>query len=322
MAGGPVGMENYPRELPAPEGCPEGWIFSEYMYKSGTSAGQLYTRYRHSTINDPKHKGITSILNVITVDAQDRGLNVEQELAKMHAIREEAAQRRAALRDEGKEEREYYGPLDGPTVKAFPGWKTDYEFKQSCMQTHVTYTDLHGTRWKLLKDLEHHFGQMIIDGKADEVNKIMGRDSSSSAAGVSAPPTKRRRNLAEDNSEEKGKAGSTDSETERVQASGDLHLGDGYKLQDIASGKNWVVLPDDVLEVDMAALGQRLAKTGMKSGSQTPRRHAFSGGLADISLYRSGRLLVRTSSRSIAHKVAVTFMGALNEADFELSLKS
>lgn len=86
--------------------------------------------------------------------------------------------------------RKELGSLSGEIVFALPGWKTEWNYRQSCNQTHVVYITDESTAvqlgwmteegpksWLLLKDLEAAFGAVLEGGgkKANLVRDIFAR---------------------------------------------------------------------------------------------------------------------------------------------------
>lgn len=169
----------YPREIPVAEGVPPGWKAIEQAYgESSTAAGKTYIRY-HSL--DGKHRSITSPMAVIKLDAEMNGYDVEvamleykelQKRKKEKEASERTVEREAAglVKGEKREKaiehfRAAFGPLDGPTVHAIPGWKTRWDFLANCNQTHVVYIEPSGKEWRLLKDLEACMGTKMENGE-------------------------------------------------------------------------------------------------------------------------------------------------------------
>jgi len=170
---------NYPREIPVAEGVPPGWKAIEQAYgETSTAAGKTYIRY-HSL--DGKHRSITSPQAVIKLDAELNGYDSEvavleykerlkrkkeQEASERTVEREAAGIMKGERRDKAIERfRSAFGPLDGPTVHAIPGWKTRWDYSVNCNQTHVVYTEPSGKEWRLLKDLEACMGAKMENGE-------------------------------------------------------------------------------------------------------------------------------------------------------------
>jgi len=164
----------YPRDVPFVDGMPDGWKAVEKMYMSGKYQGNTYIRFYSK---DGRHKHILSVKAAIQKDAEDKGKNPMAAVAEYERLQQEkrdaaAREREQAgiLKGEKRESavtlfRDKFGPLDGSTVQVFPGWETSYEYLPSCQQTHVTYTDTDGRKWKLLKDIEACFGSRMQAGE-------------------------------------------------------------------------------------------------------------------------------------------------------------
>lgn len=166
----------YPREVPVPEGLPDGWIGVEQAYgPNSKTPGQTYVRYKSV---DGRHKLVMGPKQVVQLHCKDRGI---EDWQSMYAKYEQAMKARQAKEAEertkerearGKFEgevrermvalsREHFGELTGPIVFGFPGWRCRWDFSPESHQTPKIFTDTDGNEWKLLKDLECKYGSMI-----------------------------------------------------------------------------------------------------------------------------------------------------------------
>eukprot|EP00443_Scrippsiella_acuminata_P057997 CAMPEP_0115463818 /NCGR_PEP_ID=MMETSP0271-20121206/48556_1 /TAXON_ID=71861 /ORGANISM="Scrippsiella trochoidea, Strain CCMP3099" /LENGTH=283 /DNA_ID=CAMNT_0002890689 /DNA_START=30 /DNA_END=878 /DNA_ORIENTATION=+ len=169
-------------ELPAPIGLPEGWKCYQKRYLTGPTAGQPYVRFTGGA--DFKHKGILSVRAAIRKDAEDKGLDPDEEVAKYDKVKQEKAEALAKAKEEAgrlsgakREEainrfREKLGTLDGPTCQAITGWKCEFSHSVNCNQTHVTYIDPEGIRYVSLKDIECCLG-FRMRNNADEIVELV-----------------------------------------------------------------------------------------------------------------------------------------------------
>eukprot|EP00811_Abedinium_folium_P001506 NODE_11379_length_1290_cov_8.764402.p1 GENE.NODE_11379_length_1290_cov_8.764402~~NODE_11379_length_1290_cov_8.764402.p1 ORF type:complete len:327 (+),score=78.33 NODE_11379_length_1290_cov_8.764402:70-1050(+) len=322
----PPGADNYPREIPLPEGCPDGWYQMEHMYKSGNYMGKCYYRFSHRKIKDPKHKGLLSVKAVIERDAVDNNKNPKEELEAYEEMKRRRSEVRAIetarLREERVEQRDQavevfrsmYGPLDGPTVKNFKGWRTEHEYLASCDQSHVTYYDLNGKSWKLLKDLEAYFGCLILRG---------GDNAELQSLRSTEEKEKKRQKPSPSEQEVKAEpvAVDTDTEVEQMEVTSLEHRGDGYYLNRRRVVEEWVVLPNDLLSINLDVICTRLADAGWVRSSSTGRRRTFKcgDGLPGVILYPCGKMLVKSTIKRYVHNVATFYIAkGLNKDDMDV----
>jgi hypothetical protein len=87
-----------------------------------------------------------------------RGLTPEEKEERRLKQLEERESRRELFKDQ-------YGDLDGPMVKAFPGWKCEYVFQPGGGQTRAVYNNPEGKQFTLLKDIEAWLGGKMQSGE-------------------------------------------------------------------------------------------------------------------------------------------------------------
>ena len=158
----------YPREVPILPGMPEGWKGIEKCYGEASKMfGQVYTRYSSSC---GKHRGVGSPAQVIKLHCEELGTDptdmlLEYERIKLERKDKEIADRAEEQASKGvlkgdvrdlkiEKFREVYGPLEGPVVFCFPGWKTVWSYLPVSNQVFITYVEPSGQEWKILKNLE------------------------------------------------------------------------------------------------------------------------------------------------------------------------
>ncbi|CAE8628609.1 unnamed protein product [Polarella glacialis] len=188
----------YPRDVPVPEGCPEGWRGVEQAYgPTSKSAGHMYIRYYSL---DGKHKMLMGPKQIIKAHCTDKNIPWEPEYAKYEIALQERREREAASRRvegeargfaEGakREEmialsRERYGELKGEIVFGFPGWKCRWDLLPESQQTPKTFTAPDGLEWKLLRDVECMFGTRISKGgqEVEDIDKMVEAGKKNTAA--------------------------------------------------------------------------------------------------------------------------------------------
>eukprot|EP00930_Biecheleria_cincta_P036635 TRINITY_DN25105_c0_g1_i1.p1 TRINITY_DN25105_c0_g1~~TRINITY_DN25105_c0_g1_i1.p1 ORF type:complete len:615 (-),score=119.73 TRINITY_DN25105_c0_g1_i1:19-1863(-) len=165
----------YPREVPAPEGFPPGWVGIEQAYgEKSKYHGQTYTRY--SSL-DGKYRLVLNAKGVIEKHCDDNGLDFETEFAKYEKAKAERIERRKEIAAKEAEarglakgqvredmiavSRQHFGELKGDIVFGFPGWRCRWDLLPDSGQTPKTFTDPDGNEFKLLKDLECKLGTKI-----------------------------------------------------------------------------------------------------------------------------------------------------------------
>lgn len=165
----------YPREVPAPDGFPPGWVGIEQAYGEGTKYwGQTYTRF--SSL-DKKYRLVLNPRGVIERHCEDNGLDFDTEFAKYEKAKVERQERekeiktreaeaRGVAKGQAREDmvalsRKHLDELKGEIVFAFPGWRCRWDLLPESQQTPKTFTDPDGNEFKLLKDLECKFGIQI-----------------------------------------------------------------------------------------------------------------------------------------------------------------
>eukprot|EP00450_Noctiluca_scintillans_P025332 CAMPEP_0194519094 /NCGR_PEP_ID=MMETSP0253-20130528/52662_1 /TAXON_ID=2966 /ORGANISM="Noctiluca scintillans" /LENGTH=480 /DNA_ID=CAMNT_0039363187 /DNA_START=46 /DNA_END=1488 /DNA_ORIENTATION=+ len=176
-------MQNvvYPRKItPHPLGLPEGWSGWEKQYLSGLYRGYTYVRFEK---NNGMHPHTLSVTQAIKLDAMDKGLDPKKALKAYDKKRKKIASENARVREQNEKEtkkrkeeshrifQKHFGSLDTAVVQALPGWQVRYEFLQACNQIHNEYRDPTGKSWRLIKDIEIHFGGRMLEG--EDITELM-----------------------------------------------------------------------------------------------------------------------------------------------------
>lgn len=65
----------------------------------------------------------------------------------------------------------------------------------------------------------------------------------------------------------------------------------------------WQIVPDGIESIDIEAVGMKISDAGFEAGVQSRIVWTFTGN-ADLTLYPSGKLLVKTADKDIAEKIA------------------
>eukprot|EP00439_Symbiodinium_sp_Y106_P037609 s858_g4.t1 len=144
---------------------PAGWEQVEKVYKTGGSVGKTYIRFQkatgggshYCTINQVLRKHLEDTGEDLTAMYQEMKDRKEQEKAQR---RREESEKNKELKKQQREQhienfRAVYGALTGSLVMALPGWSGEAKLQENCRS------------WKLLKDIEAHFGSLMEQGKQD-----------------------------------------------------------------------------------------------------------------------------------------------------------
>ena len=70
--------------------------------------------------------------------------------------------------------------------------------------------------------------------------------------------------------------GGTDSELQGL-ASADVDLGSGYRLESCRGGAAWAVVPNDVIAIDLLAVGDRFETAGWVTTASDELQRSFKG---------------------------------------------
>ncbi len=80
-------------------------------------------------------------------------------------------------------------------------------------------------------------------------------------------------------------------------------MSDGFAMELCGNQASWQIVPDGVTSIDLDLVGERIIESGYEVGVQSRMVWTFTGP-ADLTLYPSGKLLVKTSDKELAGKIA------------------
>jgi|TARA_B100001094_G_C18155369_1_gene786125 hypothetical protein len=80
-------------------------------------------------------------------------------------------------------------------------------------------------------------------------------------------------------------------------------MGDGFAMELCGNKAAWQIVPDGVTSIDLEIVGRVIQEAGYSVGIQTRLCWTFSGP-CDLTLYPSGKLLVKTENKDLAAEVA------------------
>ncbi|MDP6869834.1 MAG: hypothetical protein QGI21_03580 [Candidatus Poseidoniaceae archaeon] len=78
---------------------------------------------------------------------------------------------------------------------------------------------------------------------------------------------------------------------------------DSFIMEMCGNKAAWQIVVDDIENINLESVGQRIVDAGYEVGIKTRLAWTFSGP-ADLTLYPSGKLLVKTENRDLASKIA------------------
>lgn len=80
-------------------------------------------------------------------------------------------------------------------------------------------------------------------------------------------------------------------------------MSDGFVMELCGNNAAWQIVPQGVTSIDLEAVGTRIAASGYTVGLQNRLCWTFSGP-CDLTLYPSGKLMVKTEDKALANEVA------------------
>ena len=70
---------------------------------------------------------------------------------------------------------------------------------------------------------------------------------------------------------------------------------------------SWQIVPEGITAIDLEQVGARIIESGFEAGVQSRMVWTFTGS-ADLTLYPSGKLLVKTADKELAEQIAQQHM--------------
>ena len=80
-------------------------------------------------------------------------------------------------------------------------------------------------------------------------------------------------------------------------------MSDGFVMELCGNRAAWQIVPDGIESIDLEAVGNTIASSGYTVGIQNRLCWTFTGP-CDLTLYPSGKLLVKTEDKVLAGQVA------------------
>ena len=82
---------------------------------------------------------------------------------------------------------------------------------------------------------------------------------------------------------------------------------DGFAMELCGNQSSWQIVPDGITSIDLEHVGSRIIESGYEAGVQSRIVWTFTGP-ADLTLYPSGKLLVKTADKELAEEIASKHM--------------
>lgn len=78
---------------------------------------------------------------------------------------------------------------------------------------------------------------------------------------------------------------------------------EGFAMELCGNQASWQIVPDGIKSIDLEVVGSRITEAGFEAGVQSRMVWTFTG-TADLTLYPSGKLLVKTADKGVAEEIA------------------
>ena len=90
-------------------------------------------------------------------------------------------------------------------------------------------------------------------------------------------------------------------------------MSEGFAMELCGNQASWQIVPDGVTSIDLEQVGARIVESGYEAGVQSRMVWTFTGP-ADLTLYPSGKLLVKTADKELAVEIANQHMSVWTRA--------
>ncbi|MDP6223951.1 MAG: hypothetical protein QGF34_02690 [Candidatus Poseidoniaceae archaeon] len=84
-------------------------------------------------------------------------------------------------------------------------------------------------------------------------------------------------------------------------------MSDGFAMELCGNQASWQIVPEGITSIDLEQVGARIIESGFEAGVQSRMVWTFTGS-ADLTLYPSGKLLVKTADKELAEQIAQQHM--------------
>ena len=84
-------------------------------------------------------------------------------------------------------------------------------------------------------------------------------------------------------------------------------MSDGFAMELCGNQASWQIVPEGITAINLEQVGARIIESGFEVGVQSRMVWTFTGS-ADLTLYPSGKLLVKTADKELAEQIAQQHM--------------
>ena len=84
-------------------------------------------------------------------------------------------------------------------------------------------------------------------------------------------------------------------------------MSDGFAMELCGNQASWQIVPEGITAIDLEQVGARIIESGFEAGVQSRMVWTFTGS-ADLTLYPSGKLLVKTADKDLPEQIAQQHM--------------
>jgi len=81
-------------------------------------------------------------------------------------------------------------------------------------------------------------------------------------------------------------------------------MSDGFVMELCGNKAAWQIVPEGITTINLEAVGMAIAESGYTVGIQTRRLCWTFSGPCDLTLYPSGKLMIKTEDKALASEVA------------------
>ena len=78
---------------------------------------------------------------------------------------------------------------------------------------------------------------------------------------------------------------------------------EGFAMELCGNKASWQIVPDGIESIDLELVAMKITEAGFEAEVQSRMVWTFTGS-ADLTLYPSGKLLVKTADKDVAEKIA------------------
>ena len=80
-------------------------------------------------------------------------------------------------------------------------------------------------------------------------------------------------------------------------------MSDGFAMELCGNQASWQIVPEGITSIDIENVAAKIIESGFEVGVQSRIVWTFTGS-ADLTLYPSGKLLVKTADKELAEEIA------------------